>query len=357
MHLGHGAGHCLFMGIGQDFFLFLWLFGFEEVVRGDFDLDEAALDRYLVSADGNNGAFAVYGVDVHVGPLPDLVLGKGVSPVFSARHSKAVDPAADVGNLVAQFVFIQSSGVFLQIFDNGFRLHPEVPFHIFRFFSCLFKDGVFPPVKFVPGVFQGVFQFFRLMQGFVHPVLFFVQVPALLVEAFHDFFHVMEGRFVFELDGPSQNHIGHAEAAADVEGVAVSCNPDNEAVGRSQGLFVEFHESIFDSLRFIGQFLHFTKMGGNDGRCPFHLEVFRNGLGQGSAFHRICAGAQFVQQHQILWSCRWKEGNELCNVAGKGGEVILDALFIADDGIDMFIHGEHGPFFRRNEEARLVHEG
>ena len=98
-------------------------------------------------------------------------------------------------------------------------------------------------------------------------------------------------------------------------------------------------------------------MGGDDGGCPLHLEVFRHRLGQGRPFHGVRAGAQFVQQYQVLFPHRGQERNELGNVAGEGGQVILDALFITDDGVNMVVHRKAGALSRRNEEARLVHEG
>ena len=85
MHLGHGAGHSLFAGVGQDFFLFLRLFSLEEVVRGNFNLDEAALDGDLAAADRNDGAFTVDGVNVDVAAFFNLDFKQFFSSVLTSR--------------------------------------------------------------------------------------------------------------------------------------------------------------------------------------------------------------------------------------------------------------------------------
>ena len=51
-----------------------------------------------------------------------------------------------------------------------------------------------------------------------------------------------------------------------------------------------------------------------------------------------------------------KKSRELCDIGRKGRKIVLDALLVTDNGIDIFINRKHRALSRRNKETRLIHE-
>ena len=51
-----------------------------------------------------------------------------------------------------------------------------------------------------------------------------------------------------------------------------------------------------------------------------------------------------------------EESGQLGDIAGEGGQVVLNALIIPDDSIEMVEHRECGTFFCRYEQTCLIHQ-
>ena len=71
-------------------------------------------------------------------------------------------------------------------------------------------------------------------------------------------------------------------------------------------------------------------VGGHHGHGAALAEVFENGHGQRRAFVGLGAGANFIQQHQIVWPHHFRHGLDVRHVGGKGAEVRLNGLLVAD---------------------------
>ena len=71
-------------------------------------------------------------------------------------------------------------------------------------------------------------------------------------------------------------------------------------------------------------------VGGDHGHGAALAKVFKNGHGQRRAFVGFGAGANLIQQHQIVWPHHFRHGLDVGHVRGKGAEVGLNGLLVAD---------------------------
>ena len=69
------------------------------------------------------------------------------------------------------------------------------------------------------------------------------------------------------------------------------------------------------------------------------------------------AGAQLVEQHQGIPVRPLQDAHGVGHVRGEGGQVLLDALLIADVREDLAEDAEFRADPRRNVQAGLPHEG
>ena len=93
--------------------------------------------------------------------------------------------------------------------------------------------------------------------------------------------------------------------------------------------------------------------------CAHHeradfLEVPKDGAGQGRAFFRVGAGAQFVHQHQRMDRGPGHYVFQVGDVGAEGGQRLLDALLVADVCVYTVEPGEMG-LFGGHMQAGLGH--
>ena len=65
-------------------------------------------------------------------------------------------------------------------------------------------------------------------------------------------------------------------------------------------------------------------------RCP----------GQGQSFLRVGAGAQLIKQDQVARGGAFQDAHDIGHVRRKRAQALLDALLVADIGVDCFKQGE-----------------
>ncbi len=85
------------------------------------------------------------------------------------------------------------------------------------------------------------------------------------------------------------------------------------------------------------------------------IQVGKHGLCQCAAFLRIGARPQLVQQYKRMRACVFYGKNDALHVRGKCRERLLNALFVADIGIESVKNRQLGRGFGWQEQTGLGH--
>jgi len=133
---------------------------------------------------------------------------------------------------------------------------------------------------------------------------------------------------------------GQAEALGDDEGIAAARGADEEAEGGEEGLGVELDGGVFDAGGGEGVAFEPAEVGGGEDVGAEFAEAVKDGGGKGDAFDGVGAGAEFVEEDEGAAVGAGEDLDEATDVGGEGGEALFEALFVADVGEDLSIHGE-----------------
>ncbi len=126
-----------------------------------------------------------------------------------------------------------------------------------------------------------------------------------------------------------------AEARGDGQGVAAAGQADDQPVGRGERLHVELDRGVLHAGRAVGVGFQLGVVGRGDRRRAARPQEIEDGARQRRAFHRVGAGAQLVQQHQVAALHRIHDAHDIGHVRREGGQALLDALLVADVGPDL----------------------
>ena len=128
-------------------------------------------------------------------------------------------------------------------------------------------------------------------------------------------------------------------------------------IGGAEGLHIELTGGVLHP-RLIGGIdlqLRIVGGGGNDGALP--AAVLDNGHGQGRALGGVGAGAQLVKQDQGAVIALFDNIDDIAHVGREGGEILLNALLIADVCQDVAEHRQVAAVVGGDMQAALVHGG
>ena len=87
---------------------------------------------------------------------------------------------------------------------------------------------------------------------------------------------------------------------------------------------------------------HAPVVGGGDGQDAPVAEVAQDGLGQGRPLLRVGAGTQFVDEYQGTGGYLVEDSPQVLDVGAEGGQRLLDALLVANVGVDTVQQGKLG---------------
>ena len=85
-------------------------------------------------------------------------------------------------------------------------------------------------------------------------------------------------------------------------------------------------------------------------------DTLQNRLCKCRAFNRVSAGAKFIKQNERLRRKGLHNADNVDHVCRKGGQGLLNALFVADVGKNAVEHRKCRAFGCRNMQPRLRHE-
>ena len=98
-------------------------------------------------------------------------------------------------------------------------------------------------------------------------------------------------------------------------------------------------------------------MGGDHKEAAAAEELLQDGRGQAGAFRRVRAAAELVQQDQAVLAAFPEDPDHIGHVAGEGGQVLADALAVADIAEHPVHHPDDGAFPAGDMEPALGHQG
>jgi hypothetical protein len=84
----------------------------------------------------------------------------------------------------------------------------------------------------------------------------------------------------------------------------------------------------------VGEDLEVAVVRGGHGRAAHLQQALQDGLGQRRALRRVGAGGQLVQQHQAVALHSAQDVDDVPHVRAEGRKGLLDALLVADIGVD-----------------------
>ena len=157
--------------------------------------------------------------------------------------------------------------------------------------------------------------------------------------------------------GSGDNLFGQAEALGNGQRVGDPRQADDQAVGGAQGLNVKFHAGVDDARTLEGVGFQFGVVGGDEGSDAPVKQMGQDGTGEGRAFLRVGAGAEFVEQDERLGVGFFQDADDVGDVAGEGGEGLFDGLFVADVGKNVLEHRDFRARVGGDVQAGLGHEG
>ena len=137
---------------------------------------------------------------------------------------------------------------------------------------------------------------------------------------------------------------GQTQPVGDGQGIAAAGQPQSYPVSGFQRARFQVHAGVNHPRLFLHVAGHAPVVSGGDGQDAVLTEVSQNGLSQGRAFLRVGAGAQFVNQHQGIGGDLLQNRPQVLDVRAEGGQGLLDALLVADVGVDTVQQGEFGLF-------------
>ena len=130
-------------------------------------------------------------------------------------------------------------------------------------------------------------------------------------------------------------HFGRqAEAFGYGEGVAPAGHADNEPEGRRQRDRIELNVGVLHAAGHVGETLDLAVVRGHDGDGAPLGERREDGLAEGGALLRIGARADFIEQDERAPRRRAEDIDDRPHVGAERRERLLDALLIADVGVD-----------------------
>ena len=179
--------------------------------------------------------------------------------------------------------------------------------------------------------------------------------PLLLLEVADD---VLELRVVGadELFRAQDDAVGEAEALRDRERVARARDADEQAVRRTQALDVELDAGILDAVPRVRERLELGIMRRRDRRRANREQALEDGHGERRALLRVRAGAELVDEHEVFGARFREDRDDMRHVRGKCGKALLDALLVADVGVDVVVDRDLGALRHGQEAAALRHE-
>ena len=112
--------------------------------------------------------------------------------------------------------------------------------------------------------------------------------------------------------------------------------PNAQLIGRTERLHIELDRRVTHARRVVGIELQIAIVGGGKGRNAAVAQVVEQGHGQGGPFIGVGPRAEFIKQHQAIWVGLFQNLDNVGHVAAKGAEILLDALLVANIGVDAF---------------------
>ena len=107
----------------------------------------------------------------------------------------------------------------------------------------------------------------------------------------------------------------------------------------------------------MSESLQLRVMGGHEGGDAACEQVREDGTRQGGALLRVRARAEFIQDHQRTLVGFLQDMDDVGDVAGEGGEGLLDGLLVADVRVDGGKAGQFRAGLGRDVQPALRHGG
>ena len=150
--------------------------------------------------------------------------------------------------------------------------------------------------------------------------------------------------------------VRQAQLPGNLKGVGLARHPDGQPVGGPEGVHVKLHRGVLHPglAERIG--LELAVMGGGQGGYPHLAQPLQNGHGQRRAFGGIGARAQLVKERQGPRGHVFQNIDDIGHMRGKGGQRLLNALFIANVRVYLVKHRNLRTVIGRDLKPRLGHE-
>ena len=150
--------------------------------------------------------------------------------------------------------------------------------------------------------------------------------------------------------------VGHAQPFGDGERVRPTRRADHESIRGRQRLKVELDAGVLHAFGGFGVTLQLGIVRGRDDVGAALAEKVQQGAGDGGALLRVGPGAELVEQDQRAAVRIAQHAHDARDVARERRQTLLQALLVADVGLDAGEDGEDGAFVGRHEQAGHGHE-
>ena len=146
-----------------------------------------------------------------------------------------------------------------------------------------------------------------------------------------------------------------SKTAGDGEGVGFARNAHQQPIGGAQGLHVKLAGGVLYPRLVGGVDLELCVVGGRRDHGAAFAGVLDDGDGKRRALGGVGAGAQLVKQQERGVVALVQNAHDVRHMCRKGGEVLLNGLFIPDVRQNVAEDGQIAAVGCRNVQAALVH--
>ena len=126
-------------------------------------------------------------------------------------------------------------------------------------------------------------------------------------------------------------------------------------IGGPQGLHIELAGGVLYALLVGGVDLQLRVVGGGGDHGPLLPGVLDDGDGQSRALGGVGARAQLVKEDEGVLVALGEDADDVGHVGGEGGEILLNALLVADIGQNVAEHRQAAAVGGGDVQAALVH--
>ena len=153
-----------------------------------------------------------------------------------------------------------------------------------------------------------------------------------------------------------QHPLIQAEPPGDGDRVGLPGKADRQVVGRAQGFDIELNVGVAQARVVVRERLQFAVVRGRDEGAAAFEQPFEDRPGERRALRWVCAGAEFIEQHERPRLGPFEDAPHVSHVGRERGKRLLDALLVANVSEDARVDNHLAAVVAGHRQPGLGHQ-